>query len=636
MKTKFDLELLKEKIEDSFEQIEDSVDFPSYFFQAFYEGKREIYQKEFSQIKLFDEKWIRTIESYYPSLATITKRLKSTLKYEEEILPIEKTKKVGQRAIRHLSSHSELIRQVDDEDEVVPEKVLSSQSEVEYGIYENRFVMTLIRRLQTFISERLKIIEQELEGVRDTHLSYETEFNFTDIDYEIKIDLKQKERYNKRKANEHNQKVFERATYLHKLISHLNNSEFMRIMKKYKPVAPPIMKTQIILKNPDFKNAYLLWLFLDKYYILDYHLDTKTINKRFSPEYQKQIDRTMCMLFSTFFQNDHSDLDGETEGKAKYRTKKAVQRKTIVDEIDIDPFVYEVEPQIANEYFLEKNRAIFKKELEEAVKEKPNFTLGLKSAVTQNLKIVNDLYASFFEINQDVDVFQRLVQSEDPIDKYEETNKKLKIAKAIREVKEKDYKEAIKLEKKWQRQLLAKQKEVLSLEKDELNSKIKDKIESIKKTYSEEYELKQKEASRQKELYVRNQKDEINLFTKKINSRFEKQLIKLKEAKREELNKKIEKITKEAEIKKVKQTERLLARKEKLRKDLLDKKSKLREKNKLKLEKEKKKIQDMAIKKKLLEKQKQEKKLEREKNRLEKENMILTDKINEVNQEIKN
>lgn len=634
MKRNYDLELLQQKILSSFDDIESELDFPSHFYKSFYDGNRTIYQKEFSQVKLFDEKWIRTIESYYPSLATITKRLKSTLRYEEEILPVEKTKKVIPRAIRHLSFHSELIKEVDEQDDVVPSKVLSSMSEIEYGIYENRFIMTLITRLQSFILERMKIIQEEIQGQRDTHLSYETDFVFSDSEFEVKIDLKQKEKINKRKANEHNVKILERVEYLYKLVTHLNNSDFMQIMKKYKPVSSPILKTQIILKNQDYKNAYLLWLFLDKYYILDYELDAKTVNKRFTTDYQRQIDQAIFMLFQSFYYNDHKEQDGPSDGRATYRVKKAMQRKTVLDDIEIDPFVYEVEPQISNEYFLEKMRAIFKKEYTIAQVEKPNFTLGLKSALTQNLQITNDLYASFFEINQDVDVFERLVTDEDPIKELDQATRKYKISKTIREVKEKDYKESIKLEKKWQQEIFKKQKAVMDFENVNQDQRIKERIDQLKKTYSDELEIQVRKNFKEKDILLRNQKEELNEYIKHLNNQHHAHMTKLREKERAIIKHEKEQIEKSSAKKKEKQKELYAREIEKLRKQLELKKAKLKEKQQRDLEKEKERL----TKEKLLERQKNQTKIKKQEvldqKMHEKEKAILEKQLHDVNQKL--
>lgn len=619
MKRKYDIGLFQDQFIENIDELESATDFPSHFYQAFFDGKRDIYQKEHTQIKQFDEHWIRVIESYFPSIDTITKRLKSTLRYDEEILPIEKTKKTGPRSIRHLSSHSELIREVDEEDDVIPMKVLSNQSEVEYGIYENRFVMTLISRLQSFVGDRLKIIRSELAGRKDTHLSYDTSFEFSEMLYEMKIELKQKQLINKRNINEHNLSVLERTESLYKLITRLNASEFMRMMKKYKPVSSPIMKTQIILKNPDFKNAYLLWLYLDKYYILDYNLESKTVNKRFSSQYSKQIDQMMLTFFSTFFHHDHIHLDGDSDGKAKFKSKKAVQIKKNLDDFEIIPFVYEVEPQLTNEYFLEKNKAIFKKQFEESIEAyAPRYTLGLKNALTNTLKITNDLYASFFEVNQDDDIFKRLIQEEDPIDSLESAIEKQKISRLIREVKEKDYRESIKLEQKWLKTVQSKQKEFLSYEKESQSKRIKDKIENIEKSYEESRSLEEQKFLKQRELITRKQKEELKNTEKKLLEKIQKEKALLKAKEQHTLAKEKLRLKKQADSKRAKQKEKNDKELEKLKIKHQMQKEKLKANFIKKNEKDKEKLKNSTKQKMKLEEKRLSDIIENERKKLQK------------------
>ena len=55
--------------------------------------ENKFYQKEQIESLKFDDKWIKAIESYFPSINRITINLKSTLKMQSEIIPIEKPKK---------------------------------------------------------------------------------------------------------------------------------------------------------------------------------------------------------------------------------------------------------------------------------------------------------------------------------------------------------------------------------------------------------------------------------------------------------------------------------------------------------------------------------------------------------------
>ncbi len=537
--------------------VEQDQAFPSHFFQAFYQGERSIFQKEKTEIKQFDEKWIRAIESYFTSLVRISKNVKSTLRYDEEILPVEKTKKIDARSIRHLSSHTQYIRDIDENNDVLPAKVLTSQSETEYGIYENRFAMTLINRLETFVSDRIKHIEADLKGKRHTHLKYQSAFDLSGNNYELNIDLKQKETLENKEINNHNKNIYDRALYLQKMINNLQNSRFMQLMNKYKPIKPPIVKTQIILKNPDFKGAYLLWLFLDKYYKLEYDLEETKLNRKISKTYEKHIDQSLLMLFSSFYLNDHKNLNTPLKDHVEFKQTKAELLKATEENVEIKPFANDLEPQFISELFLQKAQNTFKKIHQQAVDEKPNYTIGLKSALKQMIAMTNSVYAKFFEVNQEKDLFDLLIKEDDPEKAHLETQNKYKIAKAIREVKELDYKDAIRLERKWQSTLLEKQHALIKHEKELQSDSLNKQFDKLKKDASEETQMRKREMLKRKEIVTRTNKDRLAKYRKKLSNQLDKhkKMLKTKEAERIAKEKKRLKVAADKQIEQLKQRE---------------------------------------------------------------------------------
>ena len=111
-------------------------DFYKYFENAFLNGDRTLYQKNISEAKTFDDTWIKTVESYFPSLDKITREPKSILRYDEDIVAVERAKKTSAKSVRHLASHTENIRDIDENNYVTPKKVLIEIPEQEYAIYE--------------------------------------------------------------------------------------------------------------------------------------------------------------------------------------------------------------------------------------------------------------------------------------------------------------------------------------------------------------------------------------------------------------------------------------------------------------------------------------------------------------------
>ena len=137
MKKTSDLKKFHQLLNDTYYELEKDEEFPNVFFQAFLSGESTLYQKSVSEIKTFHEDWIGTIESYFPSLDKITKNAKSGLRYDQEVTAIEKAKKTNSDSVRHLAANTHLIKEIRENNEVVPHKILTTQAEIEYGIYEN-------------------------------------------------------------------------------------------------------------------------------------------------------------------------------------------------------------------------------------------------------------------------------------------------------------------------------------------------------------------------------------------------------------------------------------------------------------------------------------------------------------------
>ena len=133
-------------------------EFYKYFENAFLNGSRTYYQKNIAETKKFDDTWIKTVESYFPSIDKITRDPRSNLKYEEDIVAIERAKKTSSKSVRHLASHTEYIKDIDENLNVTPKKILIENAEQNYATYENRFIMTLINRLFLFVRNRYEII----------------------------------------------------------------------------------------------------------------------------------------------------------------------------------------------------------------------------------------------------------------------------------------------------------------------------------------------------------------------------------------------------------------------------------------------------------------------------------------------
>ena len=478
--------------DQTFKDLEKSHTFPKTFFTALIAGKNTLYQKSMSETKTFDETWIKTIESYFPSIEKIILNPKSGLKYLEEIVPIEKAKKIRSNSIRHLASHTHFIREIRDE-VVMPKKIMTTETDIDYGTYENRFVMTLIERLFHFVRSRHELIKDNIISYQKKHFNYTSTFSISDLVVDMNLDVVFKEDLEDKSINIYNRGILDRVEYLSKRVASIRNSPFMTLMSGEKKVLPPIMQTNVILKNVDFRNCYVLWLFLDRYNTLAYDVTVKERDMTFDKSYQDAVERLALNTFTMVAFNQGVRKPSYDEIVEKEIIKKAFKIANIhVKDIVDTPEPIVVEDERINQYFLQENIKIFKKRLDEEVERSSTYEVGLKRALRDTISISNAIFKHHFELEENDDYFSRMVKDDDVEKNLEVSKEKAKIARMIRETKEVDYNNAIRLERKLMKDIEAANQRLILMNR----KKTEDETERIKieATLKEQKDIATKEA----------------------------------------------------------------------------------------------------------------------------------------------
>lgn len=578
MKNSYDLDLFYTMLISRLDELEEDTDFPVYFYQGLYDGVNKLKQVETTETKKFDDHWIFAIESYYPYVDKILRNYKSALRVEEEVVIVEKAKKTTSRTVRHLAANTHLLKLPDKNhprNEVMPKKLLVEYSEDEFGIYENRFVATLVQRLVDFVSRRMRILEEDVNTKKIKELNNSIELSIENSKYEINIDLKEVQSIDQGKIEEDNQKLLARAQELHKKLANALNTEFMKTMRNYRKVKAPIMKTQIILKNTNYRNCYLLWQYLDQYNSLGYELIRDVKQKRFNETYRKHLSQNALFAFSTMMFHDVVREKDQKLLTKSFKVKKAQEIKLTADELKIDPESYKIEDTLMNEFYLNKTKQMFKKTIDQYMQTEPRYEVALKKALKDTMEITNSLYASYFEINQDEDVFDRLVQETNPKEDLDSADEKFKIASIVRQLKEADYKKAIALEKKWYQTTLRYQKRF---------------FKSVKLDSDEKLKKEAKRVSELNEEYMKLQRVEILDEQKVQVAKDNEMLLDLKTKYRERYKKEAKRIADIQKRKAERELERLRIRKEKAQEKLRISKEKQKLKQKQYIDKQKEKI----------------------------------------------
>ena len=132
-----------------------------------------------------DYSWVDIVDEAIPALDSIIRNPRRFITNEEDVIIIEKTKKVTQEAIKHLATHTQLIQSIDKDENVKPSKLLNVFKEETIDLYENRFIYSLIKNLNMFLREQLTYKEQSSENKEEKSLKYEAITNYNNQDVTI-------------------------------------------------------------------------------------------------------------------------------------------------------------------------------------------------------------------------------------------------------------------------------------------------------------------------------------------------------------------------------------------------------------------------------------------------------------------
>lgn len=442
---------------------EEASNFARYFYAACFKGSSTFYQKNVTETQIFDDEWIKTIESFIPSIDAIVRNPRMALKYEEEVVAIEKAKKTGSASVRHLSSHTQLIKEVRRDqfgnEEVTPKKILSTFSDETIATYENRFVMTLIEKLFLFIRRRHELIQKNKKSFQKDHMTYESHFEIDNQKVDAAFDLVVERDLDDPVLSAKNTEMVDRINMIMDYAVSFRNSNFMKQLaaEKAKRVTPPIMKTNVILKNVDFHNCYMLWLFLDRYYKLGFDVEVRERNIKLPDGVEANLHRLALMTYTLAMHNlNHRSNRFEDLPSLKPVLKKST-KVALNNPADFvpNPHAIDMEDGLMNEYYLNENKKAFNKNFKELVESEMSESKALKKAIAQTLEISDALYQTIFYLKDDTDYFELMAaQQDDPQRDYDDCMFKIKLAKDIREAKEASYKKSIKLERELVKKML--------------------------------------------------------------------------------------------------------------------------------------------------------------------------------------
>ena len=214
-----------------------------------------------------DLEWLEIIEEVCPYLDNIVRAPKVALVSESEVRKIEKAKKTGVESVKDLSKHTDYIDKIDPvTGDVQPSKILVVFREETFNTYENRFIYTLILNLLRFLTEKEELLK-DLKPKNEKLLQYSA--STSNGKEKVKVDVKISTKPTRLGDDDNDlekelNSIRKRIEKMKKFINSWLASELITSLQKQHAilVMPPIKKTNLILKNPNFQMATKLWDFL--------------------------------------------------------------------------------------------------------------------------------------------------------------------------------------------------------------------------------------------------------------------------------------------------------------------------------------------------------------------------------------
>lgn len=280
-------------------------------YSAFESGELRLQTNDEDGTSVIDDTDLKEINKVIPWLFKIIGKPRSFIRTYEEKVPIETAKRINYKAISMLSRDSN-----DWYDRTIlnvkPKNIVSDVSEETIDIYENRFIVALIDKISVALSQaRLHFVEQINQYNEEKRrqvmegLFVFTRYSFPYLSKVQKTTAEDDDAFLQKLNNQ-----LEEIKSAESRISLMKATAFYKELHKLKKIVSPIHRTNILMFDYAYHQAYMLWRYLE-----DKNQDI-TLGKKMDAT-QAEIEGAyslysfLCLLVG--IRDMKFECDGETE-----------------------------------------------------------------------------------------------------------------------------------------------------------------------------------------------------------------------------------------------------------------------------------------------------------------------------------
>lgn len=242
--------------------------------------------------KVIDMEWVTAIEDTLPYIEKAIDEQRRFIIENNEVYRIDKAKIINKDSVKHLIQHTNFIDNIDERGKVTPNRVLTIEREDSFETYENRFLITLIENALAFVADKYR---KMVDAPTDTFNKVEMERDLVLNNQRVTFKMEYSNEVKDAKAADLDVKDFEklsdfdRVRRIREKLNSFLNTDMMMALKKCIRVKPPINRTNLMTKNPNYKAGLDLFTYLGAYNKPGYEI----IGREFSGKMDKDVQEAV-------------------------------------------------------------------------------------------------------------------------------------------------------------------------------------------------------------------------------------------------------------------------------------------------------------------------------------------------------
>lgn len=354
--------------------------------------------------KVIDMEWVTAIEDTIPYIEKAIDEQRRFIIENNEVYRIDKAKIINKDSVKHLIQHTNFIDNIDDKGKVTPNKVLTIEREDSFETYENRFLITLIETALTFVTDKYrKMIDAPTDTFNKVEMERDMVLNNQHITFKIEYsnEVKDAEAAQLDVADYENLSDFDRVRRIREKLNSFLNTDMMQALKKCIRVKPPINRTNLMVKNPNYKASLDLFTYLGAYTKPGYEI----VGKEFTGQMDKDVQEAIYISegFQHFMISIATNPALKNLLEERYRERKTGKGKAGDSEID------EMIEKIREEELKIRLQEI--REREKIIRDQKSEIAALKREIEKRDKTIESLKSTIKALEDRIKELENQIQS---------------------------------------------------------------------------------------------------------------------------------------------------------------------------------------------------------------------------------